>query len=30
LDTSIEQGSRILERIREIENEKTMSGETYE
>jgi ribosome-binding factor A len=30
LDTSIEQGSRILELIREIENEKTMSGETYE
>jgi len=30
LDTSIEQGTRILELIREIENEKTMSGETYE
>jgi ribosome-binding factor A len=30
LDTSIEQGARILELIREIENEKTMSGETNE
>src|SRR3989454_11357515 len=30
LDTSIEQGTRILELIREIENEKTISGETYE
>jgi ribosome-binding factor A len=26
LDTSIEQGARILERIREIENEKTISS----
>ncbi len=30
LDTSIEQGSRILELIRQIENEKTVSGETGE
>src|SRR5712691_4184687 len=30
LDTSIEQGTRILELIREIENEKTISGGTNE
>lgn len=30
LDTSIEQGSRILELIRQIENEKTTSGGTDE
>lgn len=30
LDTSIEQGTRILELIREIENEKTLSGEANE
>ncbi len=30
LDTSIEQGSRILELIRKIENEKTVSGGTNE
>jgi ribosome-binding factor A len=30
LDTSIEQGSRILELIRQIENEKPVSGETSE
>ena len=30
LDTSIEQGARILELIREIENEKSMTGETNE
>jgi ribosome-binding factor A len=30
LDTSIEQGTRILELIREIENERTISGGTNE
>ena len=30
LDTSIEQGSRILELIRKVEDEKTMSGESNE
>jgi ribosome-binding factor A len=30
LDTSIEQGSRILELIRQVEDEKTMSGESNE
>jgi ribosome-binding factor A len=30
LDTSIEQGSRILELIRQIENEETMSGGSNE
>jgi ribosome-binding factor A len=30
LDTSIEQGARILDLIREIENEKTISGNTEE